>query len=110
MNTTLTTFNGIRTDQLCTITIDGRPLSNIPGPDPWTEAPVSWGGLSHGTQTLAFAILYECCDHDIAEGYFEEFASDYIAALPDSWEITLTDVEAWLTKTWNAAGLAQQVA
>ena len=65
--------------------------------------------MSLGDQALAFALLFECYDEDVAEGNFEEFASDFIAAPPDSWVLASGDVEAWLKETLRAGGLAEKL-
>jgi hypothetical protein len=81
------------------VLVDGEPLPH------WVRHSLSgfsWGSVGPEAADLALSILSDCFGIETAERYYWAFAGDVIAKLEPEWELTLGDIQEWLTaKTGN---------
>ena len=85
-------YQGRRTIDGITVTVDGVPLD--PGYDleRFTELGFEWSYEGDSPQQLALALIADCIGPDQARRWSESFMTKVIAELDNDWQLTEDDV------------------
>ena len=92
-------YEGIRTDEGCTVTVDGRPLNMRLDLRMHADRP-EWGYGGSGPAQLALAILADAVGNDEAMDYHQEFKRRFVAGFDrDGWNLTQSEIRSWIEQT-----------
>lgn len=97
----MTVYEGRRTPEGCTVTVDGAPLN--PRHDlKQLAAGFEWGYDGDGPHQLAFALLARQVGDERALGNYRLFCETVVAELPaEGWRLTGEEIERTLGGTVN---------
>ena len=57
----------------------------------------SWGYIGNGPTALAIALISDVCDTQSAEEHATAFTREVISSLPENWELSAADIQAFIT-------------
>ena len=91
-------YEGIRTDEGCTVTVDGRPLNMRLDLRMHADRP-EWGYAGSGPAQLALAILADAIGDDEALDFHQKFKRTVVAGLErERWSLTQADIRSWISE------------
>ena len=85
-------YEGRRTIDGITVTVNGAPLDPCYDLERFTELGFEWSYEGDSPQQLALALIADCIGPDQARRWSESFMTKVIAELDNDWQLTEDDV------------------
>lgn len=97
------TYEGIRTDQSCTVTVNGTPLTLRHDLRNHSPTGPEWGYAGSGPTQLALALLAEAPDDDeLAQDHYQKFKFQIVAGLDrEQWILTQAEIRCWIAEVFS---------
>ena len=89
-------YEGIRTENEATVTVDGRPLDMRLDLRMHADRP-EWGYAGSGPAQLALALLADAVGDEEAMEHHQKFKRNVVAGLKrERWELTQAAIRSWI--------------
>ena len=95
--TSVKLYEGIRAEEGCAVTVNGRPLDLRHDLRNHSPTGAEWGYGGSGPAQLALALLADATDDHLAQQHYQRFKREIVARFEaPAWLLTQAEIRCWI--------------